>query len=162
MTRPRSPTCPAPASPLLLALALAALSGCPAPNDNQPCFPSVASEDVPWLSHRDLGWEIDEMGVLAQAPKTTDPPSDTFTRAERDLHTEFYIEAGKGLLAVVHGDTQDGRGIRQTAQFHLAIALFRLKYYKEARRIFHLIAKTPGHPMKGEAEDWESRKMCGG
>jgi hypothetical protein len=162
MTRPRSSTCLSSSWLGALAVSLCAVTGCPAPNDNQPCFPSVASEDVPWLSHRDLGWEIDEMGVLATAPKTTDPPSDAFVRAERDLRTEFYIEAAKGLLSVVRGETNDGRGIRQTAQFHLAVALFRLKYYKEARRIFHLCATTPGHPMKDDAHDWESRRLCGG
>ncbi len=154
---------PIRARPLMaVAAALAALeAGCPAQNDNQPCFPSGASEDVPWISSRDLGWEIDEMAVIPTAPKTTDPPSDLFARAERDLRTEFYLEAAKGLLAVARGDTHDGRGIRQTAQYHLAIAIYRLKYYAEARRIFHLVATTPGHPMREQAREWEQRRPCG-
>jgi hypothetical protein len=138
------------------------LAGCAPQEDATPCFPTVAADDVPWLSHRDLGWEIDAMGTIAEAPKTTDPPSDVFARAERDLKTEFYIDAAKGLLAVMRGDTHDGRGIRQIAQYHLAIVLYRMKYYAEARRVFHLVAKTPDHPMKGEAEDWEKRRACGG
>jgi hypothetical protein len=162
VTRAPSSRTPSRACAALALLSLGALEACPAPRDNQPCFPTTASEDVPWLSHRDLGWEIDEMAVLPSAPKTTDPPSESFARAERDLRTEFYIDAAKGLLAVVHGDTHDGRGIRQTAQFHLAIALYRLHYYAEARRIFRLCATTPGHPMKEEASEWVNRRVCGG
>jgi len=135
---------------------------CVPPNDNQPCFPSAGPEDVPWIAHRDLGWEIDAMASLDSASDAPAPTSDVFARAERDLKTEFYLEAAKGLLSVVRGDTKDTRAIRQTAQFHLAIAVYRMKYYAEAHRLFHLIATTKGHPARGEAAEWDQRQTCAG
>ena len=144
-----------------MALAIGVL-GCGQMLDNKPCFPSETIEDVPWLSHRDLGWEIDAMASIASAPKTEDAPSETFTRAERDLKTEFYVDAAKGLLAVARGDSHDGRRIRQTAEYHLAITIFRLKYYTEARRLFGIIAAQADHPYRDDAHEWGHRKVCGG
>jgi hypothetical protein len=140
----------------------AALTSCGRPQDNQPCFPSDVAPDLPWLSHQSLEWEIDAMAAIAGAATTDAPPSDTFVRAERDLKTEFWLDAAKELLAVARGDTNDGREVRQIAEYRLAIALYRLKYYAEAKRLFVAVASTRDHPMREGAHQWTLRRTCGG
>ncbi len=144
------------------AAALVAVVACGPAMEGQPCFPSGGPEEVPWLSHRDLGWEIDGLASLDGAKRTGASPSEAFARAERDMRTEFWLDAAKGFLVVARGDTTDDRAVRQTAEYHLAVALFRLQYYGEARKLFAAIEATPNHPMKDQAHDWTKRRSCGG
>ncbi len=141
----------------ILALAAAACR----PNENQPCFPAHSPDDVPWLSHQQLGWEIDEMAAIPNLPDADAPVSEVFDRAQRDLKTEFWLDAAKGLLAVQRGDTHDSRKTRQVAQYQLAVAIYRLHYYVEAMRVFRIVASIKGHPMREEAYQWTQRPSCG-
>jgi hypothetical protein len=142
-----------------------ALAGCPAA-ESPPCFPSSSAtpvgEDEGGFSRKTLGWEIDKMPALVDAPKGGDEPSEVFLKAQRDMRTEFWPDAAKGFLTVVRGDTPDGKDIRLYAQYDLGLSLFRMRYFEEARRIFKLIAATPKHPRRGEAADWLQRKVCAG
>jgi len=143
---------------LLFAFALG-LCGCG--GSNRPCFGTYSPDEPSWLPHQTLEWEIDAMAAIPGAPKTGKPPSDEFVRAQRDLKTEFWIDAAKGLLAVERGDTGDDRGVRQVAQYQLGVALYRLHYYAEAKRIFRMVADMEDHPMHREAYDWMQRPSCG-
>jgi hypothetical protein len=135
-----------------------------------PCFPAESSSvsdqgspDGGALIHPVLDWELDKLPALADAPEG-DPhgaPSELFVRAQRDMKTEFWAEAAKDLVAIVRGDTKDGRRYREVAEFDLAIVLYRLKYYGEARKVFGFIASDHAHPMRQDAIDWLSRKICG-
>jgi hypothetical protein len=148
-----------------MAAALVALAGLAAvacrPGPMEPCFRTTSPADVPWLTHQALEWEIDEMAALPSAPLTDAPPSEGFIRAQRDVKTEFWLDAAKELLAVERGDTHDDRRTRQVAQYLLAVALYRLQYYLEARRIFRKVELTKDHPMQEEAYHWTHRKACG-
>jgi hypothetical protein len=147
---------------LVVALAALAILG-PAcqPKGEEPCFPAAQPQDPPWLSHQTLTWDIDEMAEIAGVPDIEAPPSDAFVRAQRDLKTEFWLDAAKGFLPVALGDTHDGRNIRQIAQYQLAVALFRLGYYAEALRLFKDIAAARGNPLRDAAERWVQRAPCG-
>jgi hypothetical protein len=143
------------------------LTGCP--YEPAPCFPTAAAslpdESEPAaLERRSLGWEVDKLPALPDVPLNDPhaPPSEVFVHAERDMKTEFWLEAAKELITVVRGDTSDGRRIRQVAEFDLAIALFRLRYYGEARHVFRLVAADPKHPMQNDAAEWMKRQACSG
>jgi hypothetical protein len=109
-----------------------------------------------------LQWEIDKMAALVDVPDSDAPPSELFLRAQRDMRTEFWPDAAKELLSVVRGDTKDGKKIRLFAQYDLAISLFRLRYFEEARHIFRMIADDSRHPRSHEAGTWMDRKVCSG
>ena len=152
-------------SALLAALA-ALLPGCPPAYEQAPCFPaqssSVTDDAEGGFDRRVLGWEIDKLPALPDAPEMDVPPSPLLLRAQRDMKTEFWLDAAKGLMSVVRGDTRDGRKAREVAEFDLGIALFRLRYYGEAKRIFMLVAADKAHPMQRQADEWMTRQACGG
>ena len=150
---------------LLAAFAASALTGCPA-YLIPPCFPASSaaplSEAEGGFSARTLGWEIDKMAALVDVPESDDSPSAVFLGAQRDMRTEFWADAAKEFLAVVRGDTKDGKVIRLHAQYNFGLSLFRLRYFDEAKRIFRMIAADPKHPMNSQANEWMSRKVCTG
>lgn len=147
----------------LLCLALSGSStACRGAGEGAPCFPTDDPEDLPWLTHEALGWEIDMMAEIPGVQRTGARPSEAFKRAQRDLKTEFWLDAANRLLTVARGDTRDDRAVRQVAEFQLAIALFRLNYYAEAKRLFQDVSETRGHPMQEEAYQWAHRKACSG
>jgi len=141
----------------------ATLAGCPAFNPI-PCFPTSSATPLPesegGFSRTTLMWEIDKMAALVDVPESDAPPTDVFLRAQRDMRTEFWLDAAKGFLSVVRGDTSDGKKIRQHAQFDLAVSLFRLRYFDDAKRIFRMIAADSKHPRNREANEWMQRKVC--
>jgi hypothetical protein len=146
-------------------LACAGLAGCPA-FELAPCFPgssaSPLGENEGGFSRTTLAWELDKMAALVDAPESDDPPSEVLMRAQRDMRTEFWIDAARGFLAVVRGDTRDGKKIRLQAQYDFAIALFRLRYFAEARRVFEMISADTKHPRNMEAAEWLRRRTCPG
>lgn len=148
----------------ILGLAVA-LPACPA-FDLTPCFPASSAspldESDGGFSRQTLAWELDKMAALVDAPESDQPASATFLKAQRDMRTEFWVDAAKGFLAVVRGDTGDGKKIRLHAQYDFGLALFRLRYFEEAKRVFRMIAADPKHPMNSQAADWMSRKVCAG
>jgi hypothetical protein len=102
------------------------------------------------------------MAALVDVPESDEPPSAAFLSAQRDMRTEFWPDAAKGFLAVVRGDTNDGKQIRLHAQYDFALALFRLRYFDEAKRIFRMVAADAKHPMSSQATEWMNRKTCTG
>ena len=144
---------------------VAVLAGCPT-YDPAPCFPASsaapADESEGGFSRRLLGWEIDKMAALTGVPDSDLPPSPQFLHAQRDMRTEFWLDAAKGLLSVARGDTPDGKKVRQFAQYDLALSLYRLRYFEETKRLFHQIAEDPKHARRHEAEAWLDRKNCPG
>ena len=143
----------------------AAAVGCPA-FDPAPCFPASSAtpldESEGGFSRKMLSWEIDKMAALVDAADSDAPPSELFVHAQRDMRTEFWADAASGFLAIVRGDTPDGKQLRLHAQYDLGLSLFRLRYFDEAKRIFRVIAADPRHPMNSEARDWMARKVCSG
>ncbi len=151
---------------LLLVSVLALLAAAPAcaAFNSSPCFPGSSAvppdESEGGFSRKTLGWEIDKMAALVDVPDGDAAPSETFLAAQRDMRTEFWPDAAKALLAVVSGETKDGKKLRQYAQFDFALAIYRMRYFDEARRIFTMIASDPKHPRVHEAKEWTERKTC--
>jgi len=157
--------------PLRLVITLASLllcslaAGCPS-YLIPPCYPASSAmpvaESEGGFSTKTLAWEIDKMASLVDVAESDNPPSATFLSAQRDMRTEFWPDAAKGFLAVVRGDTGDGKQIRLHAQYDFALALFRMRYFDEAKKIFRMIATDPKHPMSAQATEWMNRKTCSG
>jgi hypothetical protein len=131
-----------------------------------PCYPASSATPVDeaevGFSRKTLAWEIDKMAALVDVPDSDEAPSELFLRAQRDMRTEFWVDAAKEFLPVVRGDTKDGKVIRLHAQYDFALSLFRLRYFDEAKRIFRMIADDPKHPMTNQANEWMHRQVCTG
>jgi hypothetical protein len=153
-----SAICPAPWL-LCFFPALFGLASCTPPEP--PCSLPQTLENVSWLPPAELAPKLAGMNAaVADAKLTGAPPSMRFATAERDLKVEFWADAAEGLLAVARGESNDDRPTRQTAQFHLAIALYRLKYFTEARSVLHAVVASPDHPALGSAEKWLHKRYC--
>ena len=92
-----------------------------------------------------------------EAPATVGPMSREAARADQLFDAERWGEAATALGPVVDGDTSDGRGNRQIAQYHLAIALYRLQFYQASYGIFAEIADDPNHLKFNQTMLWLSR-----
>ena len=77
--------------------------------------------------------------------------------AKRLFDGERWSEAALGLYRVYKGETGDDPGNRQIAQYHLAIALYRLKFYQASYGIFSEIADKPNHLKFNETLLWLSK-----
>jgi hypothetical protein len=132
-----APAAPAPAAPP--AAAPAAPAGkAPAKKGEQP---------------RDI--ELDDAG--GGAPVQAGQMTEEAANAKRLFDTERWSEAGLGLYRVYKGETGDDAGNRQVAQYHLAIALYRLKFFQASYGIFSEIADKPNHLKFAETLLWLSK-----
>jgi tetratricopeptide (TPR) repeat protein len=76
------------------------------------------------------------------------------TQAKRLFDGEKWSDAALALYRVSKGETGDDEGNKQLAQYHLAIALYRLKFYQAAYGIFSEIADKPNHLKFNETLLW--------
>ena len=75
-------------------------------------------------------------------------------QAKRLFDGEKWSDASLSLYRVYKGETGDDEGNKQLAQYHLAIALYRLKFYQAAYGIFSEIADKPNHLKFNETLLW--------
>ena len=110
--------------------------------------------------------ELDEAPPPAAGqPRATDnspPPqagqmTEQAAQAKRLFDGEKWIDASLALFRVYKGETGDDEGNKQLAQYHLAIALYRLKFYQAAYGIFSEIADKPNHLKFNETLLWLSK-----
>ncbi len=87
-------------------------------------------------------------------PTTAGMMTEEAARAKRLFDSEKWGEATSALSRVASGETGDDQGNRELAQYHLAIALFRLKRMREATSIFAEIARDHGHLKHNETLLW--------
>ena len=78
-------------------------------------------------------------------------------QAKRLFDGEKWADASLALYRVYKGETGDDEGNKQLAQYHLAIALYRLKFYQAAYGIFSEIADKPNHLKFNETLLWLSK-----
>src|SRR5262245_58219028 len=78
-------------------------------------------------------------------------------QSERLFAAERWGEAALALRLVASGETGDDEGRRQLAQYHEAIALYRLQLYQASFAIFSEIADRPKHLKFHETLLWLSR-----
>jgi hypothetical protein len=103
--------------------------------------------------HKDI--ELDE-GAGA-GPVTAGQMTEEAATAKRLFDGERWSEAALGLYRVYKGETGDDPGNRQIAQYHLAIALYRLKFFQASYGIFSEIADKPNHLKFNETLLWLSK-----
>jgi hypothetical protein len=111
--------------------------------------------------------ELDDPGTPSgdakgSAPKAADtgpaPVAGQMTeqaaQAKRLFDGEKWGDASLALYRVYKGETGDDEGNKQLAQYHLAISLYRLKFYQAAYGIFSEIADKPNHLKFNETLLW--------
>jgi hypothetical protein len=87
-------------------------------------------------------------------PPTAGEPTDAAKQAKRLYETEKWWDATAALYRVWSGETGDDEGNKQLAQFNLAKALYKLKFYQAAYSIFSEIADKPNHLKYNETLLW--------
>jgi hypothetical protein len=123
----------------------------------KPAAPAAGSSDI----------ELDEpapaAGTPAAKPVDNSPPpqagqmTEQAAQAKRLFDGEKWSDASLALYRVYKGETGDDEGNKQLAQYHLAIALYRLKFYQAAYGIFSEIADKPNHLKFNETLLWLSK-----
>ena len=99
-------------------------------------------------------------GGGAARPTDNSPPpqagqmTEQAAQAKRLFDGEKWSDASLALYRVYKGETGDDEGNKQLAQYHLAIALYRLKFYQAAYGIFSEIADKPNHLKFNETLLW--------
>ena len=103
--------------------------------------------------HQDI--ELDDSA--ASGPVTAGQMTEEAATAKRLFDNERWAEAALGLYRVWKGETGDDEGNKQISQYHLAIALYRLKFYQASYGIFSEIADKPNHLKFNETLLWLSK-----
>jgi len=96
----------------------------------------------------------EEAVVVDEGPVTAGQMTEEAAQAKRLFDKEHWSEAALLLKKVVDGDTGDDEGNKQIAQYHLAIALYRLRFYQASYAIFSRIADKPNHLKFRETLLW--------
>jgi hypothetical protein len=81
-------------------------------------------------------------------------PSAAASQAKRLYESEKWWDAAQALYRVSTGETGDDEGNKQIAQFNLAKALYKLKFFQAAYSIFSEIADKPNHLKYNETLLW--------
>jgi hypothetical protein len=99
-------------------------------------------------------------GAAQTAPKDLGPPpqagqmTEDAAKAKRLFDAEKWEEAALALDRVRKGETGDDEGNKQLSQYHLAIALYRMKFFQAAYGIFSEISEKPNHLKFNETLLW--------
>ncbi|WP_235879999.1 hypothetical protein [Polyangium aurulentum] len=101
--------------------------------------------------------EIELEDEAADGPVTAGQMTEEAAQAKRLFDAERWSEAALILKRVVDGETGDDDGNKQIAQYHLAIALYRLQFYQASYAIFSEIADKPNHLKFNETLLWLSK-----
>ncbi len=108
--------------------------------------------------------ELDEPAAApGQKPADNSPPptagqmTEQAAQAKRLFDGEKWSEAALALYRVYKGETGDDEGNKQLAQYHLAISLYRLKFYQAAYAYFSEISDKPNHLKFNETLLWLSK-----
>ncbi len=92
--------------------------------------------------------------VDTSPPATAGQPTEAAAQAKRLYESEKWWDAAQALFRVSSGETGDDEGNKQIAQFNLAKALYKLKFYQAAYSIFSEIADKPNHLKYNETLLW--------
>src|SRR5688572_15185483 len=138
------PPAAAPAAPAPAAHPPAAAPAAP-PGGKAPAKKGEQPRDI----------ELDDAG--GGGPVQAGQMTEEAANAKRLFDTERWSEAALGLYRVYKGETGDDGGNRQVAQYHLAIALYRLKFFQASYGIFSEIADKPNHLKFAETLLWLSK-----
>ncbi|HXK19507.1 MAG TPA: hypothetical protein VNG33_16975 [Polyangiaceae bacterium] len=81
-------------------------------------------------------------------------PTEAAAQAKALFDKEKWSEAAQALHRVRAGETGDDPGNKQLAEYFLAIALYRLKFYQASYQIFSGVADNPNHLKFKETLLW--------
>ncbi len=101
--------------------------------------------------------EIDLDEEVEEGPVTAGQMTEEAAQGKRLFDKEQWGDAAIVLKRVVDGETGDDEGNKQIAQYHLAIALYRLQFYQASYGIFSLVADKPNHLKFNETLLWLSK-----
>jgi hypothetical protein len=87
-------------------------------------------------------------------PAVAGQPTAAASQAKRLYENEKWWDAAQALFRVSSGETGDDDGNKQIAQFNLAKALYKLKFFQGAYSIFSEIADKPNHLKYNETLLW--------
>jgi tetratricopeptide (TPR) repeat protein len=118
--------------------------GCVAVTDVALPLARVHAEDMAF-DMNEAGQSKEKGAKAAAAPSGPPPaegaPSETLANGLRLYQEERYPEASVQFQRVIEGETKDGAGNKQKAQFFLAKSLYHLKYYQSALALFDEISQ---------------------
>ena len=98
--------------------------------------------------------DLDEGAPAKAEPVTAGQMSEAAAAAKQLFDKERWNEAAQALHSVVSGETGDDPGNKQLAEYYLAIALYRLRFYQASYAIFSVIADNPAHLKFKETLLW--------
>jgi hypothetical protein len=101
--------------------------------------------------------EIELEDEANDGPVTAGQMTEEAAQAKRLFDAERWSEASLILKRVIDGETGDDEGNKQIAQYHLAIALYRLQFFQASYAIFSEIADKPNHLKFNETLLWLSK-----
>jgi len=87
-------------------------------------------------------------------PAQAGQPTEAAAQAKRLYESEKWWDAAQALYRVYVGETGDDEGNKQIAQFNLAKALYKLKFFQASYSIFSEIADKPNHLKYNETLLW--------
>ena len=128
----------------------------------KPAKPAAPSNDIELDEPAPAG-KPGATGAAASRPADNSPPpqagqmTEQAAQAKRLFDGEKWTDAALALYRVYKGETGDDEGNKQLAQYHLAIALYRLKFYQASYGIFSEIADKPNHLKFNETLLWLSK-----
>lgn len=141
-------------------LVASALLFSPAPGQAQGKPAAPAKQAGPEKSDK-KGEKPEEINLdddaAEEGPVTAGQMTEEAAQGKRLFDAERWSEAALNLKRVVDGDTGDDEGNKQIAQYHLAIALYRLQFYQASYAIFSQIADKPNHLKFNETLLWLSK-----
>lgn len=98
--------------------------------------------------------DLDEGQKPDEGPVTAGQMTEEAAQGKRLFDAEKWAEASLILKRVVDGETGDDEGNKQIAQYHLAIALYRLQFYQASYGIFSTVAVKKNHLKFNETLLW--------
>lgn len=101
--------------------------------------------------------EIELEEAPDEGPVTAGQMTEEAAQGKRLFDAERWSEAALVLKRVVDGETGDDEGNKQIAQYHLAIALYRLQFFQASYAIFSEIADKQNHLKFNETLLWLSK-----
>jgi hypothetical protein len=102
----------------------------------------------------DIDLDEDAPKGKAKAAVVAGNPTEAAAQAKALFDKERWSEAAQALHRVRAGETGDDPGNKQLAEYFLAIALYRLKFYQASYQIFSGVADNPNHLKFKETLLW--------
>jgi hypothetical protein len=137
---------------LCMLTAAAVAGGVAAPHDAaaQPKKAEAAKPE----GDKKVDIDLDEAAPAQQGPVVAGQMTPEAAKAKKLFDRERWSDAALALHRVVAGETGDDAGNKQLAEYYLAIALYRLKFYQASYSIFSVIADNQNHLKFKETLLW--------